>query len=229
MCPEPGKIAASLRKRQAHQENGGVSPAVWLSVCCNSDQRSSCSTLCCDWLASASAETAIDCRVDSAWLLAASSLGSATVRLDAPVCSTLIRFLLKSWRISHDRQVRTEARCRRAQRGRGLGQLCQHRVGRVAVEEVGAGGQAREAKSGVVEGHAGDRQLRSAGLVEGQVQGIAVQQVDAVERGILRRGVDLLQDMLYCATRLARIACEFGSATGGSRAQAAELALRCCR
>src|SRR6202046_4972328 len=81
-------------------KNGGVSPTVSLSVSCSSDQRSSCSTLCCDWLASASAETAIDCRVDSAWLLAASSLGSATVRLDAPVCNTLIRFLLKSWRIS---------------------------------------------------------------------------------------------------------------------------------
>src|SRR5713101_9253093 len=63
------------------------------------DQRSSCSTLCCDWLASDSAETAIDWRVDSAWLLAASSLVSASVRLDEPVCSTLIRFLLKSWRI----------------------------------------------------------------------------------------------------------------------------------
>src|SRR3954452_20814057 len=57
------------------------------------------STLCCDWCGSASAEPAIDCRVDSAWLLAASSLVSASVRLDEPVCSTLIRFLLKSWRI----------------------------------------------------------------------------------------------------------------------------------
>src|SRR4051812_23336136 len=62
-------------------------------------QRSSWSTLCCDWLASASADTAIDWRVDSAWLLAASSLVSASVRLAEPVCSTLIRFLLKSWRI----------------------------------------------------------------------------------------------------------------------------------
>src|SRR6201999_537386 len=63
------------------------------------DQRSSWSTLCCDWLASASAETAIDWRVDSAWLLAASSFGSAIVRFVEPVCSTLTRFLLKSWRI----------------------------------------------------------------------------------------------------------------------------------
>src|SRR3979409_1522559 len=60
---------------------------------------SSLSTLCCDWLASAKADTAIDCRVDSAWLLAASSLVSASGRVAEPVCSTLIRFLLKSWRI----------------------------------------------------------------------------------------------------------------------------------
>src|SRR5438876_1144103 len=62
-------------------------------------QRSSCRTLCCDWLASDSAEVAIDWRVDSAWLLAASSLESASVRADEPVCSTLMMFLLKSWRI----------------------------------------------------------------------------------------------------------------------------------
>src|SRR5690242_7969086 len=62
-------------------------------------QRSSCNTLACDWLASASADTAMDWRVDSAWLLAASSLVSASVRFDEPVCSTLIRFLLKLWRI----------------------------------------------------------------------------------------------------------------------------------
>src|SRR5438270_13202944 len=64
-----------------------------------SDHCSRRSTLCCDWLASASAETAIDWRVASAWLLAASSLVSASVRLDEPVCSTLIRLLLKSWRV----------------------------------------------------------------------------------------------------------------------------------
>src|SRR6266403_767334 len=84
---------------ELHQENGGVCPAVLLAVSCRRDQRRSCSTLACDWLASASAETAIDWRVDSAWLLAASSLVSASVRLDAPVCSTLIRFFEKSWRI----------------------------------------------------------------------------------------------------------------------------------
>src|SRR5438046_266861 len=69
------------------------------AFCRRGNQRSSCSTLCCDWLASDSADTAIDCRVDSAWLLAASSLESASVRLAEPVCSTLISFLEKSWRI----------------------------------------------------------------------------------------------------------------------------------
>src|SRR6266403_3114439 len=85
--------------RGPHQRNGGPCPAVLLAVSCRRDQRRSCNTLACDWLASASAETAIDWRVASAWLLAASSLVSASVRLADPVCSTLIRFFEKSWRI----------------------------------------------------------------------------------------------------------------------------------
>src|SRR3979490_1399783 len=87
------------RVRDAQNKNGGRAPAVsdfwWIA----SDHCSRRSTLCCDWLASASADTAIDCRVDSAWLLAASWLVSANVRLDEPVCSTLIRFFEKSCRI----------------------------------------------------------------------------------------------------------------------------------
>src|ERR1700751_4698500 len=84
----------------AHAKNGGAEVPPFLFVeAFAENQRRSCRTFCCDWLASASAEVAIDWRVDSAWLLAASSLESASVRLDEPVCSTLIRFLLKSWRI----------------------------------------------------------------------------------------------------------------------------------
>src|SRR5213596_3283778 len=92
ICPELGNesVRAVDAASRSRQENGGISPAVSLCVSCCRDQRRSCSTLCCDWLASASAETAIDWRVDSAWLLAASSLVSATVRFDEPVCSTLI-------------------------------------------------------------------------------------------------------------------------------------------
>src|SRR6202163_1943634 len=103
ICLKPGKSSRHLPTapdRTFVRENGGGSPAVSFSVLDRFwDQRNSCSTLCCDWLASASAETAIDWRVDSAWLLAASSLESASVRLDEPVCRTLIRFLAKSWRI----------------------------------------------------------------------------------------------------------------------------------
>src|SRR4051812_46595420 len=80
-------------------KNGGVFPRRLYFRLFASDHCSSCSTLCCDWLASASADTAIDWRVASAWLLAASSLVSASVRLAEPVCSTLIRFFEKSWRI----------------------------------------------------------------------------------------------------------------------------------
>src|SRR4029079_14902450 len=85
--------------RPPETKNGGGAPAVSSDALRTADQRNSCSTLYSEGVASASAETAIDCRVDSAWLLAASSFGSASVRLDAPVCSTLIRFLLKSCRI----------------------------------------------------------------------------------------------------------------------------------
>src|ERR1700682_3397709 len=98
ICPEPGKhqiLRRAFAAWQSHQESGGVSPAALMERC-RRYQRSSCSTLCWDWLASASAETAIDWRVASAWLLAASSLVSASVRLDEPVCSTLIRFFEKS-------------------------------------------------------------------------------------------------------------------------------------
>src|SRR5882724_10836198 len=86
-------------RRVDQKETAGPEPRrSRLRKCCR-DQRSSCSTLCCEWLASDSADVAIDWRVDSAWLLAASSLVSASVSADEPVCSTLIRFLLKSWRI----------------------------------------------------------------------------------------------------------------------------------
>src|SRR5690349_9369586 len=95
---DPGSLRTPwLRANQRHKRRSYLRRIV---VRLNASHHcSSFSTLCCNWLASASAETAIDCRVDSAWLLAASSLVSASVRLAEPVCSTLIRFLLKSWRI----------------------------------------------------------------------------------------------------------------------------------
>src|ERR1700730_18492629 len=94
ICLKPGKSSRHLPTapdRTFVREDGELPPAVSFSVLDRFwDQRNSCSTLCCDWLASASAETAIDWRVDSAWLLAASSLESARVRLADPVCSTLM-------------------------------------------------------------------------------------------------------------------------------------------
>src|SRR5436305_6518816 len=101
ICPKPGEaklFRLSRAWRVTSRKRRGLPRRFDLAFCCG-DQRNSCSTLACAWLASASAETAIDWRVDSAWLFAASSLVSASVRLDEPVCSTLIRFLLKSWRI----------------------------------------------------------------------------------------------------------------------------------
>src|ERR1700756_3161775 len=96
ICREPGKshFCRAWTPHAQIETAGFLPPFRRLSE--RSDQRKSCSTLACDWLASASAETAIDWRVASAWLLAASSLVSASVRFDAPVCSTLMRFLLKS-------------------------------------------------------------------------------------------------------------------------------------
>src|ERR1700694_5036708 len=85
-----------MRKKKNRRGQG---PAVLVYRRFRRDQRRSCRTLCCAWLASDSADVAIDWRVDSAWLLAASSLESASVKADEPVCNTLIRFLLKSWRI----------------------------------------------------------------------------------------------------------------------------------
>jgi len=49
-----------------------------------------------DWLASASAETAIGLAGRQRWLLAASSLESARVRLDDPVCQHVDQVLRKS-------------------------------------------------------------------------------------------------------------------------------------
>ena len=96
----------------------------------------------------------------------------------------------------HDRQVRTEVRRFRAQRGADVAERGQNLVRRVGVEEVGAGGQGRQAEARGIEGDALNRQRRLAGFVEGQVQRIALEKVDAVERGVLRGGVDLLQDVV---------------------------------
>src|SRR5258707_14773441 len=99
-CPKPGKAKHFRRSLhgELHQENGGVCPAVLLAVSCRRDQRRSCSTLACDWLASASAETAIDWRGAPGRVLGAFSVVSANGGLGEPVCCALITVFAKSWR-----------------------------------------------------------------------------------------------------------------------------------
>jgi hypothetical protein len=88
-------VKAARSVRQSKKRRRGFPRRLLVGVV-RRTQRSSWRTLCCEVLASDSADTAIDWRVDSAWLLAASALVSASVRLDEPVCSTLIRSLEKS-------------------------------------------------------------------------------------------------------------------------------------
>src|ERR1700686_3994874 len=98
ICRDIDKIGAFLRsggKAVTSGKRRGFPPPFPIDPA-RRYQRSSWSTLACDWFASASAETAIDWRVDSAWLWAVSWLVSASVRFDEPACSTLIRFLEKS-------------------------------------------------------------------------------------------------------------------------------------
>ena len=65
-----------------------------------------------------------------------------------------------------------------------------------------------------------------AGLVEHQLQGVAVQQVDAVEGGVLRRGVDLRQHVVVLRDQADAGACEFGSATGAAAVRPLKAARR---
>src|SRR5580692_876477 len=186
------------------------------------DQRSSWSTLCCDWLASASAETAIDWRVDSAWLSAASWFGSASVRLDAPVCNTLIRFLLKSWRIctidrfepSAEASVRSVVEAALSCVNTVLAEL----LSRKSVPAVRL------------------ERLRPAVLKVTPVMfrvDLPVSLNTSLRVSPFNRLTPLNEEscevvliccstLLYCATRLARVACEVGSATGAAAAALAK-------
>src|SRR5206468_12665112 len=62
--------------------------------------------------------------------------------------------------------------------------------------------QRGKAKAAGTVGHALDVQRRLAGLVEGQLEVVAVQQVDAVERSILRGGGDLGDDVVVLADQV---------------------------
>src|ERR1700733_768717 len=211
-----------VAKSRHPQENGGVPPAVWLSVCRSPDQRSSCSTLCCDWLASASADTAIDCRVDSAWLLAASSFGSASVRLDAPVCSTLIRLLLKSWRTSTiDRfEPRLDA-----------SELSVVEAWFSCANTALAELLSRKLVPAVRLERPSPASLKVTPVIasfEAPVSSNVRFRVSPFRRLMPLKdescAVVLIfcRTVLYCATRLARVACEFGSVTGAAAVRPAK-------
>src|SRR6185436_19116106 len=86
----------------------------------------------------------------------------------------------------HNRQVRAEGRSFRPQQSTGGADRREHLVRRVVVLEVRAGDQRIQAQARCIVGDAGDVERGLAGLVEGQLQVVAVQQVDAVEGRILR-------------------------------------------
>src|SRR3954465_15230536 len=93
-------LTKNVRPGTRKKRTAGLSPRRPVVVNRLRYQRRSCKTLCCDWLASDSAETAIDWRDGRAWLLGAPWVVAARGRVDKPVCSTLIKVLEKSWRIS---------------------------------------------------------------------------------------------------------------------------------
>src|SRR6266436_3326632 len=180
------------------------------------DQRSSCSTLACDWLASASAETAIDWRVDSAWLLAASSLVSASVRFDAPVCNTLIRFFEKSWRICTIE--RFEPRVEASERSvldavfNDVSTLLAEALSRKSVPEV------RVARPRPAELNVTPVMLRVDLPVSLNVSFSVSPFNRLMPLNEASCAVVLIcaSTLLYCATRLARCDCEVGSTTAAA-------------
>src|SRR5262249_58590998 len=102
----------------------------------------------------------------------------------------------------HDRQVGAESGSLRTQRDAGGVERRQHGVGRIVVDEVGAGDERLQAETSRVERHACDRDGRLAGFVKDQLQRIAVEQVDAVEGGVLRRGGDLRDDLVVLGDQI---------------------------
>ena len=68
----------------------------------------------------------------------------------------------------------------------------------------------------------GDAQRRLAGFVEGQLQRIALEQVDAVERRFLRTGVDLLQHVVVLRHQAVTDRPAVDRATAAGRRQSGE-------
>jgi hypothetical protein len=91
----------------------------------------------------------------------------------------------------------------RTQQGRSAAQVGNNAVGSGVVDEVGSARQVRQTEARRIERHAGDVQGRLAGFVERQLELIAAQQVDAVERRVLRGGGDLRQDAVELVHQVA--------------------------
>src|SRR6266516_701713 len=185
---------------------------------CRCDQRNSCSTLACAWLASANAETAIDWRVASAWLFAASSLVSASVRLAEPVCSTLIRFFEKSWRIcTIDRfEPRVEACVRNASDALVT-------LAIVALAEA----LSRKSVPGASEARPRPAALKVTPLIvrvdlpvslKVSLRSSPFSRLMPLNEASCAVVVICVMTLLYWLTRLARIICEAASATGAATA-----------
>src|SRR3979409_183206 len=77
-------LTASEAPEQKRKKRRGRSPAALMDRMVRRNQRRSCRTLWFDWLASDSADVAIDWRVDSARLFGASSLVAASGKGGAP-------------------------------------------------------------------------------------------------------------------------------------------------
>src|SRR5258708_1103572 len=95
----------------------------------------------------------------------------------------------------HGGQVGTEGRGLGAQRGQSAVERCGHAVDLGVVLELGAI-ELPKAKTVGVQVGALDRQRRGTGLVEGDLEVVAMEQVDAVVGGVLRQRVDLRQDVV---------------------------------
>src|SRR6185369_874589 len=127
----------------------------------------------------------------------------------------------------HDGEVRTQRRRLGAQCAGGVAQRRQHLVGGIVVDEVGADQQVGEAETYCTEGCAGNVQRGRAGLVEHQLQRVAVQQVDTVERGVLRSRGDLRQNVVVLRNEASagglgvRVRDRSGGGLAGKQARAA--------
>src|SRR6202011_6214864 len=99
----------------------------------------------------------------------------------------------------HDGQVRTQGRRLGTERGAGRAEYGERLVRRAVVQEVRAHCQRSQAEAAGVVGDAGDAERGLGGFVEGQLEVVTVQQVDAVEGRILSGCGDLRDDVVVLA------------------------------